>query len=837
MLYSTTAYLMNYGQPQVNATSLFSRYRGNFMTGQDASAAIASLGQMSGYAPNSSGFNTLQGFGNQVSLANPTMTGAQAYKATGSLYTPSSFGALRRVGVTTIDRGGNRRSPLDIANQILKQVDPGQTVRTKDQIAQLMTDPFSGLNMTLGNWVASGIISGDQVDAVKGSIQSILQARQHGTSVAQLSSLMQQYGNGNSSAAKTLSSMGIAASDINKEKNLAASQRQGAVNTISDFDKGLDRSTRSLTEFTDALNALKEASGLNRITGVVAGLKSHGMIGGLLGLASMAGPVAGPISALGSGSEIGNMIGGGIHALSGLGGSLLGGGIGGSSESRMSVVSGHGSGHSSTRPSGGYAGGSGGGGAGGSTRGSSSGQKMSWPVNPHPLGTPFGQKGPMWQLGYHTGQDILVGTGTPVHAAATGTVIIAGWNSSYGNEIVISHGGGIYTRYAHNSRLVAHRGANVRQGQLISYSGATGNVTGPHLHFEVCRGGTGLRNAVNPLPYLTGAASVPGTTSGGNATPGGGGQSTGSGSSNDLGQGTSYTSSSASGSGTSYGAGMSELDVLSQGAGAGASGSSMSVTTGGTGSGPGGGSNVGSSTQGMFGWDGTYTTIKPGEKPPSGGGGGGSPSANKALGKRMAAGYGWTGSQFASLLSLWNSESGWRTEADNPTSSAYGIPQALISGRNMPRGYYDHKTGSGASTHAFGGDPGVQIGWGLNYIKGRYGDPNHAWSFWKSHHWYDKGAWEIGQDETARVHRGEMVVPAQAARQIREVLMNGNPYGAMGNRSGSGMAVEFKEGAIQITIQGSGSTAADGRAIANKFVDEFTSDQRIKNLMNGKVGV
>ena len=86
---------------------------------------------------------------------------------------------------------------------------------------------------------------------------------------------------------------------------------------------------------------------------------------------------------------------------------------------------------------------------------------------------------------FHAGEDIPAGYGAEILAAASGTVITAGWVSGYGNYTVIDHGGGTMTAYGHQSRIIVSVGQYVEQGQVIGYVGSTGNSTGPHLHFEV----------------------------------------------------------------------------------------------------------------------------------------------------------------------------------------------------------------------------------------------------------------------------------------------------------------------------------------------------------------
>jgi murein DD-endopeptidase MepM/ murein hydrolase activator NlpD len=116
-----------------------------------------------------------------------------------------------------------------------------------------------------------------------------------------------------------------------------------------------------------------------------------------------------------------------------------------------------------------------------------------WPVH-GPITSPFG---PRWG-GFHPGIDIGVPTGTPIEAAAAGTVIWCGWESGYGNLVVLDHHNGIATAYAHQSRIAVSCNQDVAQGQVIGYVGSTGFSTGPHLHFEVRVNGT----PVDPLGYL-----------------------------------------------------------------------------------------------------------------------------------------------------------------------------------------------------------------------------------------------------------------------------------------------------------------------------------------------
>ena len=94
----------------------------------------------------------------------------------------------------------------------------------------------------------------------------------------------------------------------------------------------------------------------------------------------------------------------------------------------------------------------------------------------------------------HAGIDLAAAQGRPVAVSGAGTVTRAGWLGNYGIVVIVDHGGGVETRYAHLSALAVTAGSQVGQGQIIGYVGSTGRSTGPHLHYEVRRGG----RAVDP---------------------------------------------------------------------------------------------------------------------------------------------------------------------------------------------------------------------------------------------------------------------------------------------------------------------------------------------------
>ncbi len=123
-----------------------------------------------------------------------------------------------------------------------------------------------------------------------------------------------------------------------------------------------------------------------------------------------------------------------------------------------------------------------------------------WPVNGRIM-SPFGARSDPFsgEGAVHTGVDLSAALGTPVKATADGVVMFAGWSGGYGKLVVVDHGGGLETYYAHLSRFEVLPGQEIRRGDTVGKSGGTGHATGPHLHYEVRMGG----NPVNPYAFLS----------------------------------------------------------------------------------------------------------------------------------------------------------------------------------------------------------------------------------------------------------------------------------------------------------------------------------------------
>lgn len=129
-----------------------------------------------------------------------------------------------------------------------------------------------------------------------------------------------------------------------------------------------------------------------------------------------------------------------------------------------------------------------------------------WPVQDHGVGTAFGVSGSQWSSGQHTGVDFTANGGSPVQAVSGGKVVLArtaDYGSPYGNYVIVDHGNGVYSLYAHLSGFNVHVGETLNAGQHIGQVGATGNAEGAHLHFEIRKGDyMSPSSTVNPVAFL-----------------------------------------------------------------------------------------------------------------------------------------------------------------------------------------------------------------------------------------------------------------------------------------------------------------------------------------------
>ncbi|NKI42817.1 M23 family metallopeptidase [Streptomyces physcomitrii] len=123
------------------------------------------------------------------------------------------------------------------------------------------------------------------------------------------------------------------------------------------------------------------------------------------------------------------------------------------------------------------------------------------PVSGSYVSTGYRTGGAIWSSGSHTGVDFHAASGTPVHAVGRGTVVSTGSGGAYGNEVVLKMHDGTYTQYGHLSSIGVSAGQSVTPGQQLGLSGATGNTTGPHLHFEA-RTGPDYGSDMDPVAYL-----------------------------------------------------------------------------------------------------------------------------------------------------------------------------------------------------------------------------------------------------------------------------------------------------------------------------------------------
>lgn len=203
------------------------------------------------------------------------------------------------------------------------------------------------------------------------------------------------------------------------------------------------------------------------------------------------------------------------------------------------------------------------------------------------------------------------------------------------------------------------------------------------------------------------------------------------------------------------------------------------------------------------------------------------PSSNnrkdlQSYAKKLLQQYGWS-SQWNDFNALEMSEAGWNPKATNPSSGAYGLAQALPPSKYSSAGS-DWKT-NGAT----------QLRWMMDYIKDRYKDPAHAWSFHQRNNWYDKGAWDIDKDQPATVHKGEMIIPAQQAETIRQTLLNNTFNPNLQKAAGTGTNATMQFGDINVQLPSTyNGTSQEAKAIGKSVADAIEEQLRLKNLQTGQ---
>lgn len=427
------------------------------------------------------------------------------------------------------------------------------------------------------------------------------------------------------------------------------------------------------------------------------------------------------------------------------------------------------------------------------------------PLGAAPVTQAYGHNG-------HPGTDYGAPCGTPILAAEDGVVLLAGPAQGFGNWIVLQHPDGYYTVYGHmyDNGVLVHAGQKVTAGERIGLVGSNGDSTGCHLHLEVHNGWPGTRQ--DPEAWLVGhgAASVSGTAAPADSSA-----------SDNTSSSKSNSASSAPGaingaSAGNYGS-VEEVDALS----AGLSGGMGAVV------GQSAGSNSSSNTTNS---DGSSSSSTPPSATLAGGGASvpSTVSGNVKLAQTMAAARGWTGNEWSALYKLWEQESGFNATIANSKSGAYGIAQALPADKYATAGA-DWRT-----------NPATQIKWGLDYIKGRYGDPLGAWAHEVADNWYREGTVNA-KEGLAYLHGGEMVVNARQADQYRSAIRQQQTTSANNSMGGSHVGTGTTGGATVNVYLTAPVTFAGGAQDASRFVDQavrtMQTDTRLKNLMRDAAGM
>jgi hypothetical protein len=410
---------------------------------------------------------------------------------------------------------------------------------------------------------------------------------------------------------------------------------------------------------------------------------------------------------------------------------------------------------------------------------------VSWPTTSHSINTAYGVKG-SWAAGHHTGVDISAKDGDPVEAFEAGTVKgINTEGSAYGNHVLIDHGGGLTSLYAHLTSSKVQRGDKVTAGQLIGSAGHTGNVhpagsKGAHLHFEIRKNG-GYGHDVNPLPYLNGAGNAASPQSSPTSSAG-----------SDATKSSTKTVAASGASGSTSPGGVNIWTDIS---GTHASASSVLGGAGGTSIGQ-GATNVAGGTASKGGSDGVAANS---------GASGSSPSMstnNTTLATLIKAG--WRGKALQTAWEVMMAESGGHATSHNTNAgtgdNSYGLFQINMLGSMGPSRRKQYSLGS--NDDLFNPDTNARVAYEMSaggknwspwstYKSGAYQKYEAAWndtvksSGLKG---YSQGIWRVPKDQAANIHGDEMLLTASVATAVRDNVAKGRA----GQSGGTAPKVEIK---------------------------------------------
>lgn len=190
--------------------------------------------------------------------------------------------------------------------------------------------------------------------------------------------------------------------------------------------------------------------------------------------------------------------------------------------------------------------------------------------------------------------------------------------------------------------------------------------------------------------------------------------------------------------------------------------------------------------------------------------------------KNMMKGMGWGSDQYWNDVNyIVEHESSWNPKSVN-SIGAYGLFQAY-PGNKMAAFGKDWKT-----------NPVTQTKFGLNYIKSRYGNPDKAHDFWTKNRWYDQGAWEINQTQTALVHQGEMILDKKNAETVRQALIKNNIPSANSAGGSGGVNIVFEKGAINLNNNAAVMTDEHTRNLARQISQSVAENDRIRTIARGR---